>query len=79
MTRDEARAIIRDLWKQPKTNNSSADFYIVMFERFGVLEIEESRSPAKRLADVLNHTSLAGRFTDILDFIDSAGLELVSK
>ena len=78
-TRDELRAVIRELWKQPKTNNSAADFYIDMFERFGVLEIEESRSPAKRLADVLNHTSLSGRFTDILDFIDSAGLELVSK
>ncbi len=79
MTRNEARAVIRDLWKQPKTNDSAADFYIDMFVRLGALEIEEPLSPAQRLHDVLKHTSLSGRFTDILDFIDNAGLQLVSK
>ncbi len=79
MTRNEARAVIRDLWKKPKTNDSAADFYVDMFVKFGALEIEEPLSPAQRLHDVLKHTSLSGRFTDILDFIDNAGLQLVSK
>ncbi len=79
MTRNEARAVIRDLWKKPKSDNSSVDFYIDMFVRLGALEIEEPLSPAQRLHDVLKRTSLSGRFTDILDFIDNAGLQLVSK
>ena len=78
-TRDELRAVIRDLWKQPKTNNSSADFYIDMFVKFGALEIEEPLPPVQRLHDALSHTSLATRFTDIVDYIDGAGLKLVDK
>jgi len=79
MTRNEARAIIRDLWKQPKTNDSAADFYVDMFVKFGALEIEEPLPPVRRLHNALIHTSLAIRFTDIVDYIDGAGLKLVDK
>ncbi len=83
MTRDEARAIVkaivRELWNQPRSDNSSADFYIDLFVKFGAMELVEPLSPAQRLHDTIGDTPLANKFVDFMNFVDKAGLKLVNK
>jgi hypothetical protein len=80
MTRDEARRVIAELWKKPKSEDSSKDFYIDMFVALGGLELDEPKSPQMKLRETMNNAGFVDAYcTDVLAHIHNAGLKLVDK
>ncbi len=81
MTRDEARAVIRELWKQPKTDNSSADFYVDMFVKFGALDLDPAEDIVEALtAEISNrHARLPLKSKYVRFALEDLGFKLVRE
>lgn len=81
MTREEAREIIRVIWKKPKSDNGNTDFYIDMFVEFGALKLDQSESTLVNRTWAALHGLRADYVSpsQIGDALDQAGLKVVRK